>query len=166
MRYSRVMVTGHRPQFLAPDAQEWAKLELERIAIKLRDQYGMQVGISGMALGADTWWGYATVFAWCDLWAFIPFPQQPDRWGTADVAAWRELRSRAAHEVVIAGEYSVGALHARNDAMLSNSDLVVAVWDPSKVSGGTASAVAKAQSAGMPMIHLDPVARTVTTRGM
>lgn len=160
------MVTGHRPQFLTPEAQEWCKLELERIAVKLRDRHGMQVGISGMALGADTWWGYATVFAWCDLWAFIPFPQQSDRWAAADVAAWRELRERATHEVVIADEYSVGALHARNDAMLRNSDLVVAVWDPQKTTGGTASCVQKAQAADMPIVHLDPVARTITARGL
>ena len=81
-----------------------------------------------------------------------------------DVARWRELRERAAHEVVIANEYSVGALHARNDAMLSNCDLVVAVWDPSKTTGGTASAVQKAQGKGLPILHLDPVARTTVMR--
>lgn len=166
MKYGRVMVTGHRPQFIAPDGQHWARLELERIAIKLRDQHGMQVGISGMALGADTWWGYATLFAWVDLWAFIPFPQQPDRWAPADVAAWQELRSRAKHEVVIANEYSVQALHARNEAMLLNADLVVAVWDPAKTTGGTASCVQKAQREGLPIIHLNPVTMTTTARGM
>jgi len=160
------MVTGHRPQFIHPDSQDWVRLELERLAVKLRDRNGMQVGISGMALGADTWWGFATVFAWCELWAFIPFPQQADRWAASDVAAWNELRSRAAHEIVIAEEYSVQALHARNDAMLRDSDLVIAVWDPSKTSGGTASCVEKAQAAGKPIVHVDPVARTTVARGV
>lgn len=158
------MVTGHRPQFLSPDSQAWAERELERVAVKLRDQHGMQVGISGMALGADTWWGYATLYAWQELWAFIPFPQQSDRWAPADVVRWQELRERATHEMLIAGEYSVGALHARNDAMLENSDLVVAVWDPSKTTGGTASAVQKAQQRGLPILHVDPVAQTTAMR--
>lgn len=160
MNFPRVMVTGHRPQFLDGDQQLWTQRELERVAIKLRDQNGMQVGISGMALGADTWWGYATVFAWMDLWAFIPFPQQPDRWGDADRQCWNELRSRAKHEVIIANEYSVGALHARNDAMLLNADLVVAVWDPAKTTGGTASCVQKAVAAGKPILHVNPIAQS------
>lgn len=164
MRFGRVMVTGHRPQFLSPESQAWAERELERVAVKLRDDHGMQVGISGMALGADTWWGFATLYAWQELWAFIPFPQQIDRWAPGDIARWWELRDRAAHEVLIANEYSVGALHARNDAMLENSDLVVAVWDPSKTTGGTASAVQKAQQRGLPILHLDPVAQTTTMR--
>lgn len=164
MRYSRVMVTGHRPQRLPDDSHQWAEQELERVAVKLRDTCGMQVGISGMALGADTWWGFATLFAWQELWAFIPFPQQPDRWRPEDRARWEELRSRATHEVIVAGEYSVGALHARNDAMLDNADLVVAVLDPSIVGGGTASAVQKAEARGLPVLHINPVHRVTTWR--
>lgn len=162
MRFPRVMVTGHRPQGIPPRNRRWVELELERIAVKLRDQNGMRVGISGMALGADTWWGFATVFAWCDLWAFIPFPQQPEKWQPEDLARWNELRSRAKHEVVVAEEYSVGALHARNDAMLANADLVVAVWDPSHTTGGTYSCVQKAHQAAMPMIHVNPVTQTTS----
>ena len=164
MRFPRVMVTGHRPQFFAPDRAAWAERELERVAVKLRDHHGMQAGISGMALGADTWWGFATLYAWQELWAFIPFPQQPEKWMTSDRVRWQELRERATREVVVAGEYSVGALHARNDQMLDYSDLVVAVWDPSKQTGGTASCVQKAQARGLPILHVDPVAMTVTMK--
>lgn len=162
MRFPRVMVTGHRPQSIAPDAHEWTSRELERIAVKLRDQNGMQVGISGMALGADTWWGFATLFAWVDLWAFIPFEQQPDRWAPEDVVRWQELRDRATHEVVIAEEYSAGALFARNTAMLDNSDLVVAVWDPAHTSGGTYDTVGKASGRNIPIVHVNPVTRSTT----
>lgn len=164
MQFSRVMVTGHRPHLLSPEGSRWAELELERVAVKLRDQHGMQIGISGMALGADTWWGFATLFAWRELWAFIPFPQQPDRWAPDDVARWQELRERAKHEVVVAREYSVKALHARNDAMLLNADLVVAVWDPANQSGGTFSCVEKARARGLPILHVDPVAQSTTLR--
>lgn len=160
------MVTGHRPQFIPEQNQEWVELELERIAVKLRDQHGMQIGITGLALGADTWWGFATLYAWCELWSFLPFPQQADRWSTQQVAQWRELQERSSHVVKIADQYSVQALHARNDAMLANSELVVAVWDPAKTTGGTASAVEKAQQLGLPILHVDPIARTTTARGM
>jgi uncharacterized phage-like protein YoqJ len=162
MRYSRVMVTGHRPQKLSPTQNEWVTGELERIAVKLRDQNGMQYGISGMAIGADQAWGFATVFAWLELWAFIPFPQQPEKWNERQKRDWEELRGRAAHEVVIAPEFSVGALHARNDAMIGNSDLVVAVYDVGQPHSGTGSAVRKAQALNMPILHVNPVAMRTT----
>lgn len=63
MIFPRVALTGHRPQGLSPSARDWVPLELERLAVKLRDQHGMRVGISGMALGSDIWWAQATVFA-------------------------------------------------------------------------------------------------------
>lgn len=160
--FPRVALTGHRPQGLSPSARAWVPLELERLAVKLRDQHGMRVGISGMALGSDIWWAQATVFAWLDLWAFIPFPQQAERWTPADVALWNEMRSRAAAEVVIAPEYSVQALFARNEAMLNDADLVIAVWNPSSTGGGTTATVQSAVNRGLPIIHLDPDRQTTT----
>ncbi|UVG33960.1 DprA-like DNA processing chain A [Microbacterium phage Wheelie] len=162
MIFPRVALTGHRPQSLSPSARDWVPLELERLAVKLRDQHGMRVGISGMALGADIWWAQATVFAWLDLWAFIPFPQQAERWQPADVALWNEMRSRAAAEVVIAPEYSVQALFARNEAMLNDADLVIAVWNPWSTGGGTTATVKSAVNRGLPIIHLDPDRQTTT----
>lgn len=161
-QFPRVMVTGHRPQGLSVISREWIPLELERLAVKLRDQHGMRYGISGMALGADIWWAQATVFAWQELWSFIPFPQQAEKWAASDVALWNEMRGRAAHEVVIAPEFSVGALHQRNDAMLENADLVIAVWNPWATTGGTYSCVQKAVSRGLPIVHLNPDMQTTT----
>jgi len=156
------MVTGHRPQKLSPTQNEWVAGELERVAVKLRDQNGMQYGISGLALGADTAWGFATVFAWCELWAFLPFPQQADRWNDEQKQAWRELRGRAAHEVIIAEEYSKAALFNRNTAMLNNADLVVAAYDPGQRASGTGSAVAEAGHMGLPILHVNPVTMRTT----
>ena len=46
-RWTRVAVTGHRPQFLTPDQQTWARSELDRLAVKVRDHHGTKVAISG-----------------------------------------------------------------------------------------------------------------------
>lgn len=158
--FPRVMVTGHRPQGLSHAARDWVPLELERLAVKLRDQHGTQVGISGMALGSDIWWAQAVKYAWLDLWAFIPFPQQAEKWDSPDVALWNEMRRRAAAEVVIAPEYSVPALFQRNEAMLNDSDLVIAVWNLWSTTGGTTATVKSAVARGLPIIHLNPDAQT------
>lgn len=161
-RFPRVMVTGHRPNGIPPQSHEWVKRELERLAIKLRDENGTEVGISGMALGSDIWWALAVKYAWLDLWAFIPFPQQAERWAAADVALWAEMRSRAAHELVTAQSYSVEALMQRNEDMLSNSDLVIAVFDPSQHMGGTLATVRSAVRRMLPMIHVNPVTQSTS----
>ncbi|UVG35364.1 DprA-like DNA processing chain A [Microbacterium phage Zagie] len=160
MIFPRVMVTGHRPQSIPAESHDWVKLELERLAIKLRDEHGTQVGISGMALGSDIWWAQAVKYAWLDLWAFIPFPQQAERWQPADVALWNEMRGRAAAEVMIAPEYSVQALFARNEAMLNDSDLVIAVFDPSQHMGGTLATVRSAVRRMLPIIHVNPITQS------
>jgi uncharacterized phage-like protein YoqJ len=160
MSFTRVMVTGHRPQHLSEGAQVWAAGELERLAFKLADD-GMEVGISGLALGADTWWASAVLAAGVPLWSFVPFPQQADKWSRTDQATWQYLQGRSARVWEIAPRYSVQALHARNDRMLDAADLVIAVWDPFHQTGGTASCVQKALGRGLPIVHVD-VSRQVT----
>lgn len=159
-----VMVTGHRPQHLDPDVRPWVRAELDRLAVKLSADHGMTLGISGMALGADQWWAAALVRHKIDLEAHIPFPQQANRWQSEDVDEWNRLL-RVAHKLVTyGGFYDVKFLHARNLGMLRRADLVIAVWDPAKTTGGTASAVEKATKMRLPIIHVNPVAQTTTIR--
>lgn len=161
----RVMVTGHRPQSLSPAEVAWSQVTLHRVAARLRNQYGAETGISGMALGADTWWALAVLAAGMDLHAYLPFAEQPKKWPEHDRALWGELRGRAAHEVLVGGEhYDVRMLHARNDAMLEACDLVVALYKPGN-RGGTASAVTKARQRGLPLLMLDPTRRHIERVG-
>lgn len=155
-KYERVMVTGHRPQHLTKRESSFARSELNRLAEKLVDDHGMVAGISGMALGADTWWAHAVLdTADAELWAYIPFEHQPDRWREEEQKTWRSLRSLASREVVLGVEYDVKLLHARNDAMIRDSDLAIAVWKPSKETGGTASAVRKLKSLKRSVVIVD-----------
>ncbi|MFI2663245.1 hypothetical protein [Micromonospora carbonacea] len=173
-----VMVTGHRPKDIPRDAHGWVRDKLGRGVAWLRDERGMTTGITGMALGADMWWADKLHRGGVPFVAHIPFPQQPDRWRRyapeAAVAEWERLRALADRdrEVVygdLAGlaeharkRVAVRLLHKRNDGMLSASNAVVAVWCPSKLDGGTHSALTKAHRAGLPVIHINPEARTVT----
>lgn len=170
-----VMVTGHRPQHMAPSVHGWIRDELDRLATKLRDGHGMACGITGMALGADMWWADSLVRAGVPLWAHIPFPQQPDPWLKTNpdaVAEWKRLRALAVQERVygnldgLTGDTrnrrAVQLLHERNNGMLSGSGAVVAVWQPNKRDGGTYSALVKAHRDALPVILVNPDARTTT----
>jgi uncharacterized phage-like protein YoqJ len=159
-----VMVTGHRPQHLRPDVRPWVRSELVRLALKLRNEHGTTVGISGMAIGADLWWAATAVKAGLTLHAHVPFPQQPDKWRDEDKAEWQRLLGLAAHTETYGAGFSVRLLHARNDGMIRACDLAIAVHDPRKTEGGTASAVRKLLALGRPVVHVDPWARMTTLR--
>ena len=156
--WTRVAVTGHRPQFFTPEQTVWAKSELERLAAKLRDGNGTQVAIGGGALGADTWWARAAVRAGLDLWVYVPFLDQSAKWEQEDRKTWGQMLSVAQRTLVLGSGYDVRLLHARNDFMLRDADLMIAVLDPAKTTGGTVSAVAKARAAGQALVVVDVVA--------
>jgi len=173
------MVTGHRPQDIPDDAHQWVRDRLTAGAVWLRDERGMTTGITGMALGSDMWWADAVHRAGVPLVAHIPFPQQPGPWRRRNpeaVAEWQRLRALAASEVVygdLAGlaeharkQVMLRLLHKRNDGMLAATaeagGAVVAVWRPSKRGGGTFSALKKAHAWGLPVILVNPEARTTS----
>lgn len=170
-----VMVTGHRPQHLTPPDADWIREQLDRIALKLRDQHSTRHGITGMALGVDMWWADTLHLADIPYTAHIPFPEQPDPWKRHNpeaVTEWHRLRAQAADDHVygaldgLTGDArkrrAVKLLHERNAGMIASADAVVAVWQRGKRSGGTYSALMKAHQAGMPVVLVDVASRFVT----
>ena len=166
-RWVRVMCTGHREASLTPAQRIWARQELERVAAKLVGEHGMRVAIHGGATGADLYWAAAAHdgAGVDDVWAYLPYPQQTTGWTPEQVAQWHWLAGLrplgvASLRWFAAEEFSVGALHARNDAMIADADAVVAVLDPGKTGGGTVSVLRKVGTS-RPVVTLDVVARTV-----
>lgn len=169
-----VSATGHR-DLTGPDAERWVRDKLIAGAVWLRDHCGTTTAISGMARGVDTWWALAALDAGLKLWAYIPFAEQTARWNRADRQCWEDLCARADPAKVLgrippdlpakARSAVVNRLLAeRNLAMLSDSHAVLAVWEPSRLDGGTHGALVTAAKRGMPGIHLDPVGRRVVRR--
>jgi len=173
---TRVACTGHREQHLNTDQLRWMHAELNRVAIKLHQQYGMQVAIHGGATGADLGWAAAAAAAGVDeLWAYLPFEAQADKFNTNQRRQWDEYTrvldegGRANLRWCLGTNYDVRLLHARNDAMIRDADAFVVVVDPTKTTGGTASALRKLAGGRVlgtrvPIIQLDVVARRTTWR--
>lgn len=168
-RWVRIAATGHRPQHMSPAQQAWAAEELDRIAAKLVAQHGMRVAINGGAIGADLMWAHAAHSAGVEaLWSYLPFPEQADRWTPEQRDDWKHVTSGrplglSTRAWVIGDSYDVRTLHARNDAMMHDAQAMVAIVDPSKTTGGTASMLAKV-GRRMPVIRLDIAAREVRIR--
>lgn len=158
--FPKVMLTGHRK--FTHDETFWLQKELRRTAKRLRAFHGLEEIISGMAVGADTIWAEIALELDIPLAAYIPFEEQPNAWPSFARANWRELRKAASREIVVGPHFSVGYLHARNDAMIRDSSLCVAAYRRSETSGGTASAVKKVRKLQKPLLVLDPETRTVS----
>lgn len=88
------------------------------------------------------------------------------KWRDEDRAEWERLCRLAWRLKTYGGRYDVKTLHARNDGMITETERLdgsaVAVWDPRKTEGGTASAAQKLIAAGLPIIHVNPETRTTT----
>jgi hypothetical protein len=169
--------TGHRPQHLPPGSTNWIRTAMLRLTRELREHHGVTTARTGMALGADMMWAWAAHITGLTIHADIPFVQQPDVWPRRhDREYWTKTRARASSETIygdLAGlegddrkRLAIRLLHARNDGMLAGSNIVVALWDPDVVTGGTASAVRKARQLGLPIVHVNPAAMTVTLDGV
>lgn len=154
--WAGLAVTGHRH---LTDAQlAWLRPELDRVLKKLVEERGCTDAATGMALGADTEFGWAALHAGLALHAHIPFPQQPDMWPQADQDTYRRLLERCATKTVYGPRYDKRLFFARNqglvDFVADRGGVLLAVWDPGQRTGGTFDAVKRAAGV-VPVIHFD-----------
>lgn len=143
--------TGHRPNKILVDgkpaydkkpyeilvnfAQEILLEEFWSLTPPPMSSHGL---ISGMAIGWDQALAEAAVRLGLPFSAYIPFEGQESIWPAHSQQRYRELLRLAANVVVVApGEYVQWKLHARNQAMIRDSDKILALWDGTP--GGTQS---------------------------
>jgi hypothetical protein len=151
-----VSVTGHRA---LSDAQlAWLRPELDRVLAKLADENGTTDAGCGMALGSDTEFGWAALHAGLALHAHIPFPEQADCWPYADREIYRNLLDRCATRHTYGPSYDRRWFGVRNQGLVDfaaeRGGVMVAIWAPSRRSGGTFDALKRAAGV-VPTIHFD-----------
>ena len=141
-------ITGHRPQRI-PDSTR-VRAEIGSTLAELSPSLLIQ----GMANGVDMW---SAAEAWK---LSIPYvavrPWAGHRAGTREAYDWVMKNAR---DIVVTND-SVGypgpyAYIVRNNWMIDNSDLLLAVWDGQK-NGGTWAAVKYAQSKAMDIVRIEP----------
>ena len=153
--YPVVAITGHRPGSLSTEQRQYMQEGLDFIASGLVGYYGAERFLTGLALGADMIWAELALKYGIEYDAYIPFEGQEDRWSQADQKRYKELRSSASSEKVFGQQFSNKLYHARNDTLIRDSDLLVAVWRPSVQKGGTFSTVQKSLKRNHPTLLLD-----------
>jgi uncharacterized phage-like protein YoqJ len=148
----RVAFTGHRPDKLGnyvPDSEPEKRVRASLVgcleALKA-DQPDLRA-ISGMALGVDQWAAEVCLSLEIPFMAAIPFEGQEKIWPwSAKQRYYKLLELAEARITVCPGDYRPYKLQKRNEWMVDNCDLLLAVWDGSP--GGTANCVRYATSTG------------------
>lgn len=146
--------TGHRPNKLGGYSNE-ARCRLVDIAEAWLIENKPEKVISGMALGWDQALAHATFRLDPELpfIAAVPFKGQESRWPQESRKDYQDLIRDAAEIVYVCDEgYAVWKMQKRNEWMVDNSDLILAMWDGS--SGGTANCIKYAKSKNKPIVNL------------
>lgn len=152
-----VAFTGHRP-----DKLEAAGVTDGRVAhallhglSELHRREPLKCAISGMALGVDQIAAALCITCRLPFVAAVPHDGQDLIWPAAQRALYRQLLSAAqAVRVITPGPYSAEKMQRRNEWMVDQCDVLLAVWDGS--TGGTANCVAYARRTGCEHHIIDP----------
>ena len=87
------------------------------------------------------------------FWAYIPFEGQDLVWPSATRLYYRALLERAALvKVCSPGGYSPKAMQVRNECMVKDCDLLIALWNGS--AGGTANCLQYATFTNTPYVNV------------
>lgn len=149
--------TGHRPDKLGGYGEEaGARLyglaygQLDAMLSVSREEITV---ISGMALGWDMALARAAAVLNIPWIAAVPFIGQESAWPMETQERYHQLLATASRTVVVSpGGYSSVKMQLRNQWMVNNSDIVLAVWDGSE--GGTRNCIKYAEKCGKPTYNL------------
>ena len=158
--------TGPRPQNLPWKSEDMQYIELLCIqlenAIRIAVEKGCRHFISGMAIGVDL---YAAQIVLkirdqqpdlgITLEAAVPFPSQPNKWTEAQQMLYKAILNNVDKKTIIGQEATTENFNKRNDYMVDNADIVIAV-KPNKP-GGTQRSIDYAIKNNKEVIIIDPM---------
>ena len=157
---TRIGITGHQ-RLQDPTAWLWVEevvgRELDTLAAPL-------CVVTSLAVGADQLVARLGIARGATVRTILPFAGIERTFSPEDLQAYRCLVSGASVEVLQTSGADEDAYLAAGRRVVELSDLMIAVWDgkPPKGKGGTADIVAYAIKCGVPVVHVNPVERTVT----
>lgn len=149
----KVMITGQR--YLRYPEQ--VRGHLTKLLSALVGEYEMQA-LVGMAVGTDLLAADVCRELHIPYVAYIPFVGQEKRWGVHDRRDYQRLIDWSDRVITFGDKYDPKLYHVRNDAMIRDSDMAIAVLgsDPDRPSKGTASVVRKLRAKSKPTFVIDP----------
>lgn len=143
--------TGHRPDKLG-GYNDFSHNKLIKIAEKYITNLNPEKVISGMAIGWDTALAEATINLGKYLICAIPFKGQESMWNKESQIKYNKILDNA-YEIWYTSDagYELYKMQVRNEWMVDNSDLVLAMWNGTK--GGTYNCIQYAKKMNKPIVN-------------
>lgn len=166
----KIAVSGHRPPKLGGYGKnplsDWVSSQLKSSLEAFILKHENIALYTGMAQGADQKAAFEAAMLRraypgrvIRIIAAVPSPQQPERWPQAAKDHWKHILDNYADEVhLTASEHSPWVNFHRNRFIVSNCQLLIAVWDGSD--GGTKHAVDEAMRSRQPIWRINPKNKT------
>ena len=144
--------TGHRPNKLGGySTQAFEKLAF--IISKWLEENNPSEVISGMALGYDQALAVAAIRLNIPVAAYIPCLNHSSKWPQASQKLYARILAKCSRQVMVTDvQYSKSCMQARNERMVDDSDLILAMWDGT--SGGTGNCIRYANKKGKKISNL------------
>ena len=158
--------TGPRPKNFPwkSEDERYIKPLCTRLETEIRRavENGYQHFISGMAIGVDLYAARIVLKIQAEkpnsnitLEAAIPFPSQPAKWTNAQKSEYFSVLEQADTKTIIGQAPTTENFNKRNDYMIDNSEMLIAV-KPNKPSG-TQRTLAYAQKENLEIVIIDPM---------
>lgn len=152
-------ITGHQNLDIA--VIDWLKHEL---FIEI-NQLNVNEAFSCLAIGADQIFAEIVLANEIPLTAVVPCLNYKTTFDSNGLALYKNLLSRSKNTIKLNFKKpSENAFFESGKTVVSNSDILFAIWDnmPAKGLGGTADIVAFASNLNKKIIHLNPITKTKT----
>lgn len=157
--------TGHRPKAF-PFGYDETHPDCKRIKKRLKKEIkamfkkGVNIFISGAAMGVDMWAMEAVLELKkrepsVKLVAAVPFRGQADRWSADMRERYQALLAKCDKVACFSEAYRPDCYHERDRRMVDAADHLIAVYNGSS-EGGTAYTVAYAKEKGRSIILISP----------
>jgi len=157
----RIGITGHQ-RLPSPADWPWVKEAIETI---LSSVAGDLMGFTSLALGADQLFADLVLKRGGSLTVIVPFAEYETKFAEGtDRDSYKRLLAKADTVEVLQSAGSNREAYFKAGKQVANrSELLIAVWDgrPAAGLGGTAGVVEYVRQCGRPLVHIDPVSRTV-----
>lgn len=153
----RIAITGHRPNKLNGDYELKSDLvnEIRNEIQNIITQYNINYLITGMALGIDTLFALLAIENKIPFIAAIPCINQEKMWLQKSKDLYHKILKHPLCSInyISDKEYDLECMNKRNEWMVDNCDLLIAVWDGT--SGGTANCIKYAVKNKKQIIYID-----------
>lgn len=156
----KIGITGHQR---LEDSSSWNWVR-SALSIELNAFVPPLIAVSSLAIGADQLFASLVTQQGGQLHVILPFPEYERTFGPQDIDAYRQILSKASSvEILHTHGTDEDKYLAAGKRIVELADLMIAIWDgkPAKGKGGTADIVAHALQRATPLIHINPVDRSV-----